>query len=81
MVVSSLDDLGHVLQGAEARLPGLDIGGQGLDAAAGCLRLLQAGQASQVLPADEPQRVLQVALPQRRLQTRSQSSVTLLLYG
>lgn len=71
VVVAPLDDLGHVLQGAEARLAGQDVGGKSLETTAGCLRLLQAGEASQVLPADQPQRVLQVALPQRRLQAES----------
>lgn len=71
VVLSSLYDLGHVLQGAEARLPGQNVGDKGLEATAGRLRLLQAGEASQVLPADQPQRVLQVALPQRRLQAEA----------
>lgn len=69
MVVSSLDDLGHVFQGTESRLPGQNVGGQSLQAAAGCLRLLRTSQVSKVLPTDQPQRVLQVGLPQRRLQT------------
>lgn len=67
VVVSSLDALGHVSQGAEARLSGQSVSGERLQAPAGRLCLLQGGRASDVLPPDETQRVLQVALPQSRL--------------
>lgn len=61
VVVSSLNDLRHIFQGAEAWFPGQNIGGQGLETAACCLSLLQGGEPSHVLSADQAQCVLQVA--------------------
>lgn len=64
VVFSPLDGSGHLCEGAEPRLSGHSIGGQGLQAAPGCQRLLQGGQTSEVLPPEQTQRVLQVPLPQ-----------------
>lgn len=61
VVVSSLNDLRHIFQGAEAWFPGQNICGQGLETAACCLSLLQGGEPSHVLSADQAQCVLQVA--------------------
>lgn len=71
VVVSSLDVLGHVSQGAEAWLSSQSVGGQGLETPARCLSFLQSGKTSDVLPADQSQCVLQIALPQCCLRDKS----------
>lgn len=67
VVVSPHDASGHVFEGAEPWLMGQSVCSQRLQSPTGRLGLLQGAEASDVLPADQTQRVLQIILPQRCL--------------
>lgn len=67
VVVSPHDASGHVFEGAEPGLMGQSVCSQRLQPPTRRLSLLQGAEASEVLPADQAQRVLQIILPQRCL--------------